>query len=105
MWTFHDSLTIKSYPMKQLSIRGVYKCIVSFLILSFISIVTFAQDNGGGSTTTTTHTTTQTTEWYAQPWVWIAGGAVFILLLVALLRGGSGGSDRVTVTKTSTTDV
>jgi hypothetical protein len=98
-------LTIKSYPMKQLSIRGVYKCIVSFLILSFISIVTFAQDNGGGSVTTTTHTSTQTTEWYAQPWVWIAAGAVFILLLVALVRGSSGGSDRVTVTKTSTTDV
>ncbi len=26
--------------------------------------------------------------WYQQPWVWIVGGAVFILLLVALLRGG-----------------
>ena len=26
--------------------------------------------------------------WYQQPWVWIIGGAVFILLLVALLRGG-----------------
>ncbi|MEI5984235.1 MULTISPECIES: hypothetical protein [Sphingobacterium] len=26
---------------------------------------------------------------FAQPWVWIVGGAVFILLLVALLRGGS----------------
>lgn len=25
-------------------------------------------------------------QWYAQPWVWIVGGAVFILLLVALLR-------------------
>lgn len=31
--------------------------------------------------------------WYAQPWVWIVGGAVFILLLVALLRGG--GRERV----------
>lgn len=27
--------------------------------------------------------------WYAQPWVWIVGGALFILLLVALLRSGS----------------
>lgn len=27
-------------------------------------------------------------EWYTQPWVWIVGGAVFILLLVALLRSG-----------------
>ncbi len=25
--------------------------------------------------------------WYQQPWVWIVGGAVFILLLVAMLRG------------------
>ncbi|MEJ7675858.1 MAG: hypothetical protein WKF59_24950 [Chitinophagaceae bacterium] len=28
-------------------------------------------------------------DWYAQPWVWIVGGAVFLLLLVALLRGNS----------------
>lgn len=27
--------------------------------------------------------------WYAQPWVWIVGGAIFILLLVALLRNNS----------------
>jgi len=26
--------------------------------------------------------------WYMQPWAWIVGGAIFILLLVALLRGG-----------------
>ena len=26
--------------------------------------------------------------WYTQPWVWIVGAAIFILLLVALLRGG-----------------
>ena len=27
-------------------------------------------------------------KWYEQTWVWVVGGAVFILLLVALLRGG-----------------
>ena len=26
---------------------------------------------------------------FMQPWVWIVGGAVFILLLIALLRGNS----------------
>ena len=26
--------------------------------------------------------------WYAAPWVWVVGAAIFILLLVALLRGG-----------------
>ncbi len=37
--------------------------------------VKITKDSGGG--------------WYTQPWVWIAGGAVFILLLVALLRGNN----------------
>ena len=26
--------------------------------------------------------------WYQQPWVWVVGAAVFILLLVAILRSG-----------------
>ena len=30
---------------------------------------------------------------YTQPWVWIVGGAVFILLLVALMRGRGGRGD------------
>ena len=32
-------------------------------------------------------------DWYAAPWVWIVGAAVFILLLVAILRGGSRRTD------------
>jgi len=30
--------------------------------------------------------TQEDTQWYMQPWAWAVGGAVFILLLVALLR-------------------
>jgi hypothetical protein len=26
--------------------------------------------------------------WYQQPWVWVVGGAIFILLLVAILKSG-----------------
>ena len=26
--------------------------------------------------------------WYQQPWAWVLGAAIFILLLIALLRGG-----------------
>jgi hypothetical protein len=26
--------------------------------------------------------------WYQQPWAWVLGAAIFIVLLVALLRGG-----------------
>ena len=29
---------------------------------------------------------------FMQPWVWVVGGAVFILLLVALLKSGKGKS-------------
>ena len=55
--------------------------------------VTLNKDSGGGG------------NWYASPWVWIVGAAVFILLLVALTSSGrskttTGSSDRVTVTKT-----
>jgi len=28
-------------------------------------------------------------QWYNQPWVWVVGGAVFILLLVAILKSKS----------------
>ena len=39
--------------------------------------------------------------WYASPWVWIVGAAVFILLLVALTSGGGRDrSDKVVIKKT-----
>ena len=51
----------------------------------FVAVAAFAQDtkkldvdintNSGGG-------------FFASPWVWVVGAAVFILLLVALLRGG-----------------
>jgi hypothetical protein len=52
----------------------------------FLSVMAFAQEksaevnvdinknSGGGN-------------WYASPWVWVVGAAIFILLLVALTRG------------------
>jgi hypothetical protein len=64
----------------------VYKNFVAVIMLCFMQTIAFAQDKkidvdistdkGGGN-------------WYAQPWVWIVGGAVFLLLLVALMRGNS----------------
>lgn len=91
--------------MKQLCKMTNIKTFVTILILSLIQTLLFSQSDNGStkSVTTTTHTETQT--WYLQPWVWIVGGAVFVLLLVALLRGG-GKTDRVSVTKTTTdTDI
>lgn len=34
----------------------------------------------------------ETTTWYAEPWIWVVGGAVFIIIIVALMRG-NGKSD------------
>lgn len=63
------------------------KLIVLTAIISIVQLAAWAQekktevsinvnkgDNGG---------------WYSHPWVWIVGGLVFILLLVALLRGNN----------------
>lgn len=67
-------------------IQNVWIRVTALLLGVFFSVVAFAQEkaeidvdvnkgNGGN--------------WYTQPWVWIVGAAVFILLLVALLRGNS----------------
>ena len=61
------------------------KCPMLAIVSLLMTVVAFAQDkqvdvnintNSGGN-------------WYAQPWVWIVGAAVFVLLLVALTRSGS----------------
>ncbi|MEO5647976.1 MAG: hypothetical protein ABIQ56_06415 [Chitinophagaceae bacterium] len=72
--------------MKQVKkMSATIRSVVAFLMLFFVQSIAWAQDKkvdvdiavdkGDG-------------EWYARPWVWIVGGAVFLLLLVALLRGG-----------------
>ncbi|HET9824942.1 MAG TPA: hypothetical protein VFP87_06380, partial [Chitinophagaceae bacterium] len=68
--------------MKSLSVAR--KSFVAMLILCLVQVMTFAQDNpDNNSSTTVKTTTTEHTEWYAAPWVWIVGGAIVILLLVA----------------------
>jgi hypothetical protein len=61
------------------------------VVIMFLNVMAFAQEKGldvnvdinkGGSP-----------QWYANPWAWIVGGAIFILLLVAIVRGGGRTSD------------
>lgn len=76
------------------------KYLISFLLFTFIQTMLWAQDQtteSSSSTTKVTVTDDGGSNWYTNPIVWIVGAAIFILLLVALLR--SGGSDR-TVTRT-----
>ena len=58
----------------------------AFIALLLISLQNFAQ----GVEVTIKK---DNSDWYTQPWVWVVGGAVFILLLVALLRRGGGKKD------------
>jgi hypothetical protein len=61
------------------------------VLAAFISALTFAQEGDGGAKIDVN--VTKQSEWYASPWVWVVGAAVFILLLVALTRGGSRRAD------------
>ena len=54
------------------------------VVLSVAHFISFAQDKG----VDVDINVNKGKDWYQQPWVWIVGGAIFILLLVALLRGG-----------------
>ncbi len=60
---------------------------ILFAILSFITpLLALAQDKG---TKIDVDINKDSAAWYTNPVVWIIGAAVFILLLVALLRGNN----------------
>lgn len=71
-----------STPVK----KGLNKlaALVTMLLLSFYS---FAQDKKVDVNINTK--SGNDGNFFMQPWVWIIGGAVFLLLLVALLRNNS----------------
>jgi hypothetical protein len=81
--------------MKQINVRWGYKIFLAIFFIC-IQVVLWAQNQ----TVTTKTTETTSTQWYSSPWVWVAGGAVFIIILVALMRGNSSTSEtRTTVIK------
>jgi hypothetical protein len=68
----------------QIFIAGIMTMILSL----FVSMSLLAQEGGTEGTDIKVDINKDNGgDWYAQPWVWIVGVAVFILLLVALLRG------------------
>ena len=76
------------------------KSIYLTLMTMLLSVVVFAQEKTT-EVDINVNTYGDTSNWYASPWVWIVGAAVFILLLVALTSGGrSKSGDSVTYTKT-----
>jgi hypothetical protein len=61
------------------------KYALSTLLLFFVNIILFAQER---KVDVDIDLDKNDAQWYSNPVVWVIGGAVFILLLVALLRGG-----------------
>ncbi len=57
---------------------------LSFILSTLLVIQSWAQEKG---LNVDIDVNKKDSNWYQQPWVWIIGGAVFILLLVALLKG------------------
>ncbi len=68
------------------------------VVFSLSGVLSFAQDTAVSRTTITTKETTST-EFYMQPWVWVVGGAVLLIILVALFRGNSNTTTKTTVIK------
>ena len=66
------------------TLNRYFRHVYTLLLGSLLSVLAFAQDKGVDINVDVG----KKDNWYQQPWVWIVGGAVFILLLVALLRGG-----------------
>lgn len=62
-----------------------------FVVTLFTSMISFAQE-GTKDVDVDISTDSGGTFW-TSPWVWVIGAAIFILLLVALLRGGGRRAD------------
>lgn len=79
--------------------RMVMKKAYLTLLTVLTSIILFAQEKTT-QVDVDVNKTTSNSNWYASPWVWIVGAAVFILLLVALTSGSRDTSDRVVEKRT-----
>ena len=73
--------------MKNLLELAKYKMALIFALC--MSTIAYAQDQATGVAVTKTNTTTTTTDWYTEPWVWVAGAVLFIILVAALIGGRS----------------
>jgi hypothetical protein len=76
--------------MKPTTISFVQRLFLA-VVAAFISVVAIAQEGGGGGTVDVN--ITKKDNFWASPWVWVIGGAVFVLLLAAILRGGGSRRD------------
>ena len=67
------------------AMNRIFKAVLAFITAAVVALPTLAQDQG--KDVDVNIDVKSDSNWYQQPWVWIVGAAVFILLLIALLRG------------------
>lgn len=94
--------------MKQLTHRFGFKTFLTFVIVAFFQVISWAQD-----TKVEVTTTTDASGWFMRNWMWVAG-AVLLLIIILVASGGSSRSSRSkttvyrkgdgTVTKTTTSE-
>jgi hypothetical protein len=70
--------------MKQ-KITQAFSILTAFLVFNLLSLATYAQEKG----IDVDINVKKEHEWYQQPWVWVVGAAVFILLLAAILKSNN----------------
>jgi hypothetical protein len=87
----------KKITMKNLSVARVCKYLIAALLFNYVQLLCFAQDSA--TTKTVRTTTTEHREWYSIPWVWVVGGIIVLLLLIAGISSGRR-SSRTTITDT-----
>jgi glucan phosphoethanolaminetransferase (alkaline phosphatase superfamily) len=86
--------------MKRLFGHTIIAATCIFILSNMISLLSFAQDSSSGSSTRTTTTQSVTT---IQPWMWLVGGIVLLIIIIALVSGknkNTVSNDKVTYTKT-----
>ena len=86
----------------------MFKRTYQYLLVAFF-IFSFEKLNAQDTTRSVTEIITdEGAVWYMQPWVWIVGGIVLLLILISLFSGGkkkannanSTRTDKVIITKT-----
>jgi hypothetical protein len=77
------------YMKRKNSLRQVFQHFMLACFAAFVTVLSYGQESGG----TVDININKKESFWASPWVWVVGGAVFVLLLAAILRGGGSRKD------------
>ena len=88
-----DLFVLKQKNNIMQKIKSIYRKMMAISMLLITQLLVFGQDTTSSSATTTTTTTTTT----IQPWMWVVGAVIILIIIVGFARSGS--KDKVIITK------